>query len=100
MKSHELPQDTINSYKPSSPRRLWLLPLSLSSLKFLPIPDLLAWGFILLYILSFTWQAILRHASFDSSGFDLGIYDQVIWHTLHGRPFFYTTTGLPLLHLS
>ncbi len=43
---------------------------------------------------------MLRHASFNSSGFDLGIYDQVTWNTLHGRFFFYTTTGQPLLHFS
>jgi uncharacterized membrane protein len=54
----------------------------------------------LLFIVTFTWLAILRHASFNSSGFDLGIYDQVVWNTLHGRPFFYTSTGQPLLHLS
>ncbi|MCL4297226.1 MAG: DUF2079 domain-containing protein [Anaerolineae bacterium] len=54
----------------------------------------------MLYLVTFTWLAVLRHASFDSSGFDLGIYDQVVWNTLHGRPFFYTTTGQPLLHLS
>ena len=98
MKSHELPKDTINSFEPSS--RLKFRPLTLSSYKLLQFPDLLAWGFILLYILTFTWLANLRHASFDSSGFDLGIYDQVVWNTLHGRPFFYTTTGQPLLHLS
>jgi uncharacterized membrane protein len=61
---------------------------------------LVAWGLVLAYIVTFTWLAILRHASFDSSGFDLGIYDQVVWNTLHGRIFFYTTTGQPLLHLS
>jgi uncharacterized membrane protein len=60
----------------------------------------MAWGLVLLYIATFTWLAILRHASFNSSGFDLGIYDQVVWNTLHGRIFFYTTTGQPLLHLS
>lgn len=63
-------------------------------------PRLIAWGLVLLYILTFTWLAFLRHASFNSSGFDLGIYDQVVWNTLHGRMFFYTTTGQPLLHLS
>lgn len=41
-----------------------------------------------------------RHLSFNSSGFDLGIYDQVIYNTLHGRWFFYTTTGVPTLHFS
>src|SRR5512137_1550036 len=61
---------------------------------------LVAGGLVLAYIVTFTWLAILRHASFDSSGFDLGIYDQVVWNTLHGRIFFYTTTGQPLLHLS
>ncbi len=62
--------------------------------------DGLAWGFILLFIITFTGLALLRHYSFNSSGFDLGIYDQVTWNTLHGRPFFYTTTGQPLLHFS
>lgn len=62
--------------------------------------DLLAWGLILLYIAAFFWLAMLRHLSFNSSGFDLGIYDQVTWNTLHGRWFFYTTTGQPTLHFS
>ncbi len=62
--------------------------------------DLLAWAFVLLYIGYFTWLALLRHASFNSSGFDLGIYDQVTWNSLHGRFLFYTTTGQPLSHLS
>jgi uncharacterized membrane protein len=63
-------------------------------------PQVIAWALVLLYIATFTWLAILRHASFNSSGFDLGIYDQVVWNTLHGRIYFYTTTGQPLLHLS
>ena len=45
----------------------------------------MAWGLVLLYIVTFTWLAILRHASFNSTSFDLGIYDQVVWNTLHGR---------------
>ncbi len=100
MKSHELPENSISSYKPAPWLRSWLPQLSLSSAQFLQFPYLLAWSFILLYILTFIWLAILRHLSFNSSGFDLGIYDQVVWNTLHGRPFFYTTTGQPLLHLS
>jgi uncharacterized membrane protein len=60
----------------------------------------LAWGLVLVYVVGFTRLAILRHVSFNSSGFDLGIYDQVTWNTFQGRPFFYTTTGEPLLHLS
>jgi uncharacterized membrane protein len=62
--------------------------------------DLLAVVLVLLYAAFFTWLAIQRHRSFDSGGFDLGVYDQVVWNTLQGRIFFYTTTGVPLLHLS
>jgi uncharacterized membrane protein len=62
--------------------------------------DILAWTLALLYIAVFFWLAYLRHASFNSSGFDLGIYDQVSWNTLNGRWFFYTTTGVPTLHFS
>lgn len=81
-------------------RRLPLL-IDRSSLNWKTLwPHLLAWGLIVLYIVTFTWLAILRHASFNSSGFDLGIYDQVTWNTLHGRFLFYTTTGQPMLHLS
>lgn len=29
--------------------------------------------------------AILRHETFHSGGYDLGIFDQAIWSTLHGR---------------
>jgi uncharacterized membrane protein len=65
-----------------------------------PWSHLLAGGLIALYIGTFSWLALMRHASFDSEGFDLGVYDQVVWNTLHGRPFFYTSTGQPLLHLS
>jgi uncharacterized membrane protein len=100
MKSRELPKESISSAQPSSGFRPSFLQLSLSSWRFSQFPDLLAWAFVLVYILTFTWLAMLRHDSFDSSGFDLGIYDQVVWNTLHGRPFFYTTTGQPLLHLS
>jgi uncharacterized membrane protein len=63
-------------------------------------PDALAGLLIVAYGATFAWLALMRHASFDSAGFDLGVYDQVVWNTLHGRPFFYTATGQPLLHLS
>lgn len=102
MSSHNVSKDAISSSNLSStPSGVHALPQAfINSLKLLRVSDLLAIGLILLYIVIFTWLALLRHASFDSSGFDLGIYDQVVWNTLHGRPFFYTTTGLPLLHLS
>ena len=89
----------------SSSAKARRLPFSLDTHNFLrrsrvDWPQVVAWGLVILYIITFTWLAIQRHASFNSSGFDLGIYDQVVWNTLHGRIFFYTTTGLPLLHLS
>ena len=55
---------------------------------------------VLAYILTFSSIAIARHASFNSNAFDLGLFDQTVWNTLHGRIFYYTTTGQPLLHLS
>ncbi len=43
--------------------------------------------FALAYILVFGTLSILRHASLHSGGYDLGIFDQVIWNSLQGRPF-------------
>ncbi len=62
-------------------------------------PTILAWSLVLLFIATFSWLAIRRHHAFLSE-FDLGVYDQVVWNTLHGRLFFYTSTGRPLLHFS
>ena len=60
---------------------------------------MMALSMILLFVATFSWLAIQRHHAFLSE-FDLGVYDQVVWNTLHGRLFFYTSTGQPLLHLS
>ncbi len=65
-----------------------------------PVPHLIAWLLVIAYAITFSWLAILRHASFNSNAFDLGLFDQTVWNTLQGRIFFYTTTGEPLLHLS
>lgn len=62
-------------------------------------PTLAAWGLILLFGLTFSWLALQHHRAFITS-FDLGVYNQVTWNTLQGRPFFYTSTGQPLSHLS
>ncbi len=43
--------------------------------------------FALAYVLIFGTLSILRHASLHSGGYDLGIFDQVIWNSLQGRPF-------------
>ncbi len=39
------------------------------------------------YALVFGSLSILRHDSFHSNGFDLGIFDQVAWNSLNGRLF-------------
>ncbi len=84
-----------------SQSHFWGIPkLALRFQQRFTLADVVAWTLILAYIGYFTWLAWLRHASFNSSGFDLGIYDQVAWNTLHGRFLFYTTTGQPLSHLS
>ena len=44
-------------------------------------------GMACAYVLIFGALSILRHESFHSGGFDLGIFDQNIWNSLHGRLF-------------
>lgn len=39
------------------------------------------------YIFVFGALSILRHMSFHSGGYDLGIFDQVVWNSLRGRLF-------------
>ncbi len=39
------------------------------------------------YVLVFGSLSILRHESFHSGGYDLGIFDQVVWNSLRGRLF-------------
>jgi len=40
---------------------------------------------MLFYALVFFYFTAQRHAHFNSNGFDLGIQDQVVWNTAHGR---------------
>lgn len=42
---------------------------------------------ILLYLIAYSWLSITRHQTFNSTGLDLGIYDQAIWNSAHGRWF-------------
>lgn len=39
------------------------------------------------YALVFGGLAILKHLSLHTGGFDLGIFDQIVWNSLHGRLF-------------
>jgi len=48
---------------------------------------------------TFGTLSVLRHESYHSSGFDLGLFDQVLWNTVHGRPFESTMSeALPVPH--
>lgn len=48
---------------------------------------LFLWTIILLFALAFSGYSIARHMSRQSTTLDLGIQDQVVWNTAHGRPF-------------
>ena len=37
------------------------------------------------YVCVFGALSILRHLSFNTAGFDVGVFDQSIWNSLHGR---------------
>jgi len=56
-----------------------------------PIFAVLAYFSVLLYVLLFSWLSILRHETFQSNAMDLGYTDQVVWNTLRGRFFRFST---------
>ncbi len=45
------------------------------------------YALIALYAIFFSFLSIRRHDALQSFGYDLGIFDQVIWNTAHGRWF-------------
>ena len=60
---------------------------------------LIAFLLALVYLVTFGTLSVLRHESYHSSGFDLGLFDQVLWNTVHGRPFESTMSeALPVPH--
>src|SRR6185312_7288673 len=58
----------------------------------------LAWGLLILAVVVYTLvmsiQSILRYVTFKATAFDLGNMDQVIWNTIHGRPFQFTNQAI------
>lgn len=66
------------------------LPALKAKLRSRPVPLLLAVLMIADFLLlaGLAWQ---RHNTFNSNALDLGYHDQVIWNTLHGRPYRFTT---------
>ncbi len=52
-----------------------------------------------LYLIVYSALAVLRHQSYHSFGFDLGLFNQVFWNTSQGRPFESTMSqALPVPH--
>jgi uncharacterized membrane protein len=45
----------------------------------------LALAMVLLYVVVFGSLALVRHWAFHSTALDLGVFDQVLWNTIHGR---------------
>lgn len=54
---------------------------------------------VIVFTLAWTTFASLRHARFNSTAYDLAIYDQVMWNTVNGR-FFATTIELTNSYLA
>jgi uncharacterized membrane protein len=66
---------------PISGWRRWALRLGTSRWRHLPYLILLVGGAVFLIT-----EALLNHRALGT-GYDLGIYDQVVWNMAHGRPF-------------
>jgi uncharacterized membrane protein len=60
---------------------------------------LVALGLGAAYSLVYITLSLLRHESYHSFGFDLGLFNQVFWNTTQGRPFESTMSqALPIPH--
>ena len=42
------------------------------------------------YVVFFIAYSLQKHAAFQTAGFDLGNWDQIMWSALHGSPFWFT----------
>ena len=45
----------------------------------------LAFALVSLYVVFFGSLSVVRHWAFHSAALDLGVFDQVLWNTVHGR---------------
>jgi uncharacterized membrane protein len=60
---------------------------------------LIAISLVAAYFIVYSTLSVLRHESYHSFGFDLGLFDQVFWNTTQGRPFESTMSqSLPVPH--
>ncbi len=59
----------------------------------------IAFGLAATYFIVYSTLSVMRHQSYHSAGFDLGLFDQVFWNTTQGRPFESTMSqALPTPH--
>lgn len=65
-----------------------ILLLATQSLKI--ISHYLIYVFISIYTIILSYFSILKHNAFMTTAWDLGIYEQVIWSTVHGRLLWYS----------
>lgn len=72
----------IFSYLTREPKRSDFRPIKQLSRK---SADRLFLLFTIVYIAIFSTLSVLRHLSFHTGGYDLGVFDQAIWNSLHGR---------------
>ena len=49
------------------------------------VADAIFCAVALVYLVTFSALSILRHLSFNTDGYDMSIFDQVIWNSLRGR---------------
>jgi uncharacterized membrane protein len=61
--------------------------------------SLTALGLGAAYFIVYSILSVLRHESYHSFGLDLGLFDQVFWNTIQGRPFESTMSqAMPIPH--
>ncbi len=51
-------------------------------------------GLVLLYTIVLSWFTILQHYAYESSFWDLGLFEQSLWTTLHGQLLNNTAEGM------
>ena len=56
--------------------------------------ELLVWLSIIIYTLTFSYFTILKFYSFSAYAWDLGVFNQSFWTTLHGGTFFFSNVEL------
>ena len=52
---------------------------------------------MIVYATFFTVYNLQQHAAFQTTGYDLGNYNQAMWNTLRGKPLALATIGRGLL---